>query len=105
VGALVRARHQPPLSPPLPLPHALIARAWPRGGSESKWMMSSVPGIPLDLGQRASCVSRLCQDQRKINVDYSTNLLLGRILVMSDGKCKSNFVSLSVVPSATVEQI
>ena len=31
-----------------------------RGGSESKWMMSSVPGSPpLELGQRASCVIQL----------------------------------------------
>jgi hypothetical protein len=58
-GALVRARHQRP-PPPLPLPHAPVNRAWPQGGSESKWMMSSVPGTPLEyLGQRASCVSRL----------------------------------------------
>ena len=31
-----------------------------QGGSESKWMMSSVPEPPpLELGQRASCVSQL----------------------------------------------
>jgi hypothetical protein len=48
-----------PPPPPLPSPHAPVARAWPQGGSESKWMMSSVPGKPLKSGQRASCVSRL----------------------------------------------
>jgi len=46
---------EPP--PPLPSSQAPAARVWPRGGSESKWMMSSVPVTPLELGQRASCVS------------------------------------------------
>jgi hypothetical protein len=55
-----RLRPSPaPPPPPLPSPHALVARAWPQGGSESKWMMSSVPGTPLELCQRVSCVSRL----------------------------------------------
>ena len=33
--------------PPLPSSRAPIAWVWPRGGSKSKWMMSSVPGTPL----------------------------------------------------------
>ena len=40
-----------------------------------------------------------------MNVDYSTNLPLGRVLVMSDGKCKSSFISPSVVLNATMEQV
>ncbi len=52
--------------PPLPSLHMPNVRVWPRGGRESKWMMSSVPGIPLELGQL-----------RQINLDFSTNLLLG----------------------------
>jgi hypothetical protein len=55
----LRPSPAPPPPPPLPSPHAPVARAWPQGGSESEWMMSSVPGTPLELGQRASCVSRL----------------------------------------------
>ena len=45
--------------PPMLLSLHPVARAWPQGGSESKWMMSSVPEPPLELGQRASCASRL----------------------------------------------
>ena len=53
--------------------------------------------------------SQLCepvvQDYHKINVDYSTNLPLGRVFVMSDGKCKSSFISPSVGLNATMEQV
>ena len=51
-------------------------------------------GIPFESGQRA-----------KINVDYSTNLPLGQVMMMSDGKCKSSFISPSVVLNATMEQV
>jgi hypothetical protein len=38
-----------------------------QGGSESKWMMSSVPGPPpLELGQRASCVIQLYKINTKL---------------------------------------
>jgi hypothetical protein len=36
---------------------------------------------------------------------YSQHLPLGRVLVMSDGKCKSSFISPSVVLNATMEQV
>ncbi len=39
------------------------------------------------------------------NIDFSTNSLLGRVLVMSDSKCKSNVVSQSVALNTTVEQL
>ncbi len=71
-----------------------------RGGSESESKRSGVGVRPK---------SQLCKPvvtrQRKINVDYSTNLPSGRVLVMSDGKCKSSFISSSVVLNATMEQV
>jgi hypothetical protein len=60
VRALMHVLCQRGASPAIIVVTGARCQGMARGGSESKWMMSSVPGPPpLELGQRASCVIQL----------------------------------------------
>jgi len=83
-------------------------RAWPWGGSESEWMICSVRWTPqLALGWPKTCVrcepvlTKLTQNYCRLQHYVLKNTSFGDEV----GKCKSSFVSHSVVLNATMEQV
>ena len=73
-------------------------RCGPEEGGKSKWMVRSVPGKPVVLvGPKSQFESQLWQQLTHHKCRLQYYLLLGQVLVMSDGKCKSNFVSHGIV--------
>jgi hypothetical protein len=95
-------RRLPPLPPPYPSQSHTMSSSPPRCGPEeggkSKWMVRSVPGKPVALvGPKSQFESQLWQQLTHHKCRLQYYLLLGQVLVMCDGKCKSNVVSHGIV--------
>jgi hypothetical protein len=88
-----------PTAVSVPVPYdVFFPRCGPEEGGKSKWMVRSVPGKPVALvGPKSQFESQLWQQLTHHKCRLQYYLLLGQVLVMSDGKCKSNFVSHGIV--------